>query len=69
MCDNKMTIQFPKNYATGRNQTKHPAFYFQNQRKTLHNNFTKKSLNKQKCLGNPAFMRVCSTFKSLLITI
>ena len=20
MCDNKMTIQFPKNYATGRNQ-------------------------------------------------
>lgn len=27
------------------------------------------SLNKQKCLVNPAFMRVCSTFKSLLITI
>lgn len=23
----------------------------------------------QKCLVNPAFMRVCSTFKSLLITI
>lgn len=26
------------------------------------------SLNKQKCLVNPAFMRVCSIFKSLLIT-
>ena len=26
------------------------------------------SLNKQKCLVNPAFMRVCGTFKSLLIT-
>ena len=26
------------------------------------------NMNKQKCLVNPAFMRVCSTFKSLLIT-
>ena len=26
------------------------------------------SLSRQKCLVNPAFMRVCSTFKSLLIT-
>ena len=53
-----MTIQFPKNYATGRTQTKQPAFYFQNQRKVPQNNFEKRSLNNgQKC-RKPVFMRV-----------
>ena len=38
-----------KIYATGRNQTKLPGPFHQNQRKTLHNNFAKKSLNKSRC--------------------
>ena len=52
-----MTIQFPKNYATGRNQTKHPAFYFQNQRKTPQNNFTKRSLNSSKLIQSSLYSR------------
>ena len=62
-----MTIQFPKNYATGRNQTKHPAFYFQNQRKTLHNNFTKKSLNNFQKLAKPSKMGICELVFCLVV--
>nr|DAP53222.1 MAG TPA: hypothetical protein [Caudoviricetes sp.] len=32
------------------------------------NSFPESSSSKQKCLANQAFMRVCSIFKSLLIT-
>ena len=35
----------------------------------VHRNANRKSsLNKQKCLANPVFMRVCSILKGLLIT-
>ncbi len=45
-----MTIQFLKIYAISRNRTKLQDFCSYNQRKTLHNNLTKRSLSKQETL-------------------